>query len=521
MAENNKAGMGLLNTLIILLLACTLVLFYVWLGGILGGKVFIDKLPDFVGEVYSHIWKYLTGGAVGSAVLVLIQGRKKGPNYLLWSFGASLVILLVAVAIGHTVPQGVPRAIWLKFSLQCKGCNEKDKDYPILSFLQKHPVVGHYHAIAHEKDYHYEQEVYLPKEGERFLAHAVRGPVTDSDSRDSNTLVTAICFRRNPKEPNTSLAEAWMACPEGGHCSISPEDPGWIARCIDDERDWTQLFEFVPRLHADEKPETHQEASGWKVPSLETLAKMSDQKRIGYTEFTIQGDRLSGLEQANALRYLIKANGLPLYVDGWPREDMVEPFNPSEGLKFSFGLQNLSFSGADKGCEKIEVSFEFLRNDEIVKQATLSRRYAALRDARPQKVSLDNGTAFSWSGTYKKPKNEDKFEVFVASTSSLRDALIARGQVDGAKLIFADMNVVGVLRPPLDKPWYGIAFGLRQPTGQIRFTFDETTAQQILAWVSETIKQHPRLRSIFRPDTHPYEMKPGDSGVGKLNSCNE
>ena len=49
-------------------------------------------------------------------------------------------------------------------------------------------------------------------------------------------------------------------------------------------------------------------------------------------------------------------------------EDMLKEFDASKGLDFSFGMENLSFSGADRGCENIGVVLEFRKGSQLVKR---------------------------------------------------------------------------------------------------------------------------------------------------------
>ncbi len=243
---------------------------------------------------------------------------------------------------------------------------------------------------------------------------------------------------------------------------------------------------------------------------------MTDTRRAGYTEFSIKANPVPGLEAADRFRYEIIANGASLSVDGWPPEDMLKEFDASQGLDFSFGMENLSFSGSDRGCENIGVVLEFRKGSQLVKKIQLQRQYAALRDAVPEVQSVE-GVKFTWTGAYVKPKNEDRAEVFVITTSDANKALQVKSHIDGAKLSYQGMSVVGVIRPPLNEKNFGIVVGLVQPSGQVKFTFDTTYVQQLRNWVLQ------QDRSIFQyPVQHPpfvYQSKPGPAGTGALKWC--
>ena len=509
-----QVRMGLLDSVIVLILACMLVLIVLWVSGrLLGaGTAQFEKLPDWLTKIASNIWTYVTGAA-SSTLLAALRRRSSAPtpNYLLWIFGTAIVMLLIVFGVGIMLSQPqyhqYPPSALLKFSLKCDR-----QDHPNMSFFQKHPLYRETHTIAAESDGHYREYVDFPSQDTRFYARAVR-VVTSSQATDEPlSAVTEFCFKRNPKPPaNEAPKEARMDCSEGKRCSISADDPGWVESCPVDG-DWSTRARIIPVVYAD-APKVQ---SGWKVPSLETLRKMNDQKRVGYTEFSIKSPQLSGLKEADSLQYLIKVNGSPLYVDGWTPEDMLKPFDPAQGLMFSFGLENLSFSGADDGCENIEVGLSFRQKDRVIKKVIVSRKYAALRDADPEEVKADDGTPFTWGGKYVKPSQEDRTELFVLSTPDLREARSVKARIDAAKLSYDGMEVVGVLRPPLNNPKYGVVVGLRQPTGQIRFTYDSESARKMHDWIISQRAQNP---NIFRHDTFLYQMRPGEAGVGTYKSC--
>jgi hypothetical protein len=507
-----QARVGLLDSVIILILACMLVLIVLWISGQLRGIELFGKLPDWLTKVASSIWTYVTGA--GSSALLALVRRRSGdptPNYLLWIFGTAIVMLLIVFGVGIALTQPqyrqYPPSALLRFWLSCD-----QKDHPNLSFFQKHPRYKEAHTIAAESDGHYQEYVDLPSQDGRFYARVVRVITSSQATNDPLSSVTEFCFKRSTKPPgNETPKEARMDCSEGKRCSIRADDPGWVELCSADG-DWTVRTRIIPVVYAD-APKVQ---PGWKVPSLETLRKMTDRERVGYTEFSLKSTQLSGLKEADSLQYMIKVNGSPLYVDGWAPEDMLKPFDAGQGFTFSFGLENLSFSGADNGCENIEVGLSFRQKDRVIKHVVVSRKYAALRDADLEEVKGEDGTPFAWSGKYVKPKQEDRTEVFVLSTPDLREARSVKARIDAAKLSYDGMEVVGVLRPPLNNPQYGIVVGLRQSTGQIHFTYDAASAQKMHDWI---ISQHAKNANIFRHDTFLYQMKPGESGTGTYKSC--
>ncbi len=403
------------------------------------------------------------------------------------------------------LPATLPANALLNFSLR------DTRDHPNLSFFQRHPSYRAAHTIGAEADGHYQEYVDFPGQDGKFYARAQRA-VTISQLTNDPVSPTEFCFKKNPKPPgNGTPLEVRMDCSEGRRCSIGKDDPGWVEICPS-ESDWTAHFQFVPVVYAD----MSQVQPGWKVPSLETLKTMTERERVGYTEFSIKSTQLSALKGAESVQYLIRVNGSPLYVDGWAPQDMLRPFDGTQDFTFSFGLENLSFSGADNGCENIEVELQFRQKDSVIRKAVISRRYAALRDADAEELKTEDGTSFIWSGRYVKPKKEDRTELFVLSTPNVQEAKNRKARIDGAGLSYDGEDVVAVLRPPLDNSQYGIVVGLRQSTGQIRFTFDTAFAQKFREWI---VRQRAQYKRLFHASVFLFSMRPGDSGTGLHKSC--
>jgi len=329
-----------------------------------------------------------------------------------------------------------------------------------------------------------------------------------------------ISFYRSLKDPVGDRVEVQEECIEGKGCSISTVDLGWASdgkAC--NSSPITTLLDFVAVAYADEQTSGGVQR-GWRVPSLETLDNQKNRDSVGYTKFVIKSDPLPRLGQADSFTYYIKVNGTPIYVDGSRPDDMIQPFNASDGLTFAFGLENLNFSGADQGCENISVLFEFRKQNQVIQRAGVTRRYAALRDAEREAVQSQEGISFTWSGNYVKPQKEDRFEAFIVSTPDVNEATRIKGRLDKAGLRFHEMQVVGVVRPPLDRNAYAVVVGLLQPTGQVRFTFDKKVGYELLSWVKEE-SQQPKLASIIHRTVFLYEMRPGESGVGAYKACGD
>jgi len=512
---NEESRMAPLDVISILLLSCTITLFILWLAGSVARNPIVLQLPDFIKTAYSKIWSYVVGLS-GSTVFAFLGSKgTQRPNYLLWSLGTTVVLFGLAFAVAWgitpapppTPPQDVLLRWWAIFD---------KSEHPNLDFHQNKPLFMEGRLLAPGgSDWHYQEYVAWPGNNQQLEALALRIANT-SESVNGPDKPMEICFTRSASPPtNKPPFEVRMRCEAGTQCKFASDDYGWASPCPAEADKHTARFSLVPEAHAQSAADTGSK-SGWRVPSLATLEKMSESERAGYTEFTIKSNPVSSLQKANAFRYAIVANGSPLYVDGWPPADMLKGFDPSKGLDFSFGMQNLSFSGADKGCENIAVALEFLNGDETIKKVQLTRLYAALRDAPGEQTDATDGMRLTWAGTYVKPKHEDKSEIFILSTSDIGEASRTKSRIDQAHLSYDGMDVVGVLRPPLNKPEYGLVLGLRQATGQLKFTFDPVYVQKMLAWSKEARSTH---EGVFPHPPFVYQMRTGESGVGELGSC--
>ncbi|HZO99964.1 MAG TPA: hypothetical protein VFD30_06710, partial [Terriglobia bacterium] len=366
-------SVGLLDTIIILVLAFTADLLLLWIASQIRGLNLFEHLPPWLTALSKSVWSYVTGGA-SAVVLAFLRRRIKSttasPNYLLWSGGAAIAILMmVAVTTKLLAPPVVvdlgfrASEFDLKFRVhpatnaggtsQAQGSRLR----PLLAFQQRNPKVRERENIALQPDGLYKAVCDLPARCGQFMARAY-GVETESEMRvDPTSPPLEISFVRSAKDPVAARTtpEVLAECDEGQNCSISKLDLGWASdgqSCSSTSREW------LPRLVAVAyalEPTTDQVQPGWRVPSLQTLNSMKDREKVGYTKFLIQSGPLPNLSAADAFTYLIKVNGTPIYVDGARPEDMIEPFNPSEGISFAFGLENLNFSGADQGCENISV----------------------------------------------------------------------------------------------------------------------------------------------------------------------
>lgn len=90
-----KSGtIGLLDTILILFAACTLLLFFFWAGATLANKGnLFEVLPDWMRSLTSTLWTFIVTSLI-AVVRAYINRQLQGsghPNYLLWITGMSFV----------------------------------------------------------------------------------------------------------------------------------------------------------------------------------------------------------------------------------------------------------------------------------------------------------------------------------------------------------------------------------------------------------------------------------------------
>jgi hypothetical protein len=389
----------------------------------------------------------------------------------------------------------------------------------VLSFNQRDPRMLKPQAVGVDPtDRLYKIRIDLPPPGGRFLAYSV--PLVYESSSESNPTVNPlqICLVRREKDPRDSnLRYARLDCKEGAGCSLHRDDPGWVAPCAEGVKsEFFRVHVGTVAFAQGGRAPTGQ-APGWRVPSLATLRSMPPEKRTGYTEFLIEAGPHPQLAGTDSVSYAIIVNGLQVAIDGWPSDYVRLPFDTAKGLSLSFGLQNLNFSGAAGGCETIEMLLSFRDQDKLVRQIRLYRQYAALRDADPVDITAAGGIAFRWGGKYIHPITEDRYEVFVGSSSDVKYSTLLKSRIDAAQLAFAGKQLVGVVRPPLIESVYGVVVGLRQPNGQVQFTFREAEAVGLKNWIAQSAGD-PTLKKLFLYTPMLYKTR-GSGGTPKYRPC--
>lgn len=337
----------------------------------------------------------------------------------------------------------------------------------------------------------------LPRGGPSFNAWISRTRRTATYTQQPET---HLCLVRAPADPDYEPVIR-LVCTEGAKCKHHDRDNGWAAFCDgynaasadpQPSRGWS----LIGTAHA--QPAL---AALWSVPSLAVLERRrtgKDLKGTGYTEFMIEGLERAP-DGADAMTLDLAVNGQPVRIDGLPPEALSYPLAPGANPRLSFGLENLNFAGRDGGCDEISATLRFQREGQVLGSPIgLKRLYIALRDSDSMDLISDS-RRYRWTGRYVRPEPSFDYEVLVqsAQVKSLHDAaevanarkyisalrVRANDQVRGS---FQGRPITFVVRPPLAKPdavlerkGFGLAAGIVEETGQIRFTFTRTDANAL------------------------------------------
>lgn len=304
-------------------------------------------------------------------------------------------------------------------------------------------------------------------------------------------------------------------CSAGQGCKLDETAPvllEWLPLASTQGGIAVQLF---PSAYAQPATSEH-----WAIPSLEYLRTSEAAREIGYTEFSISADQPV---DADAYYIDISVNGQRADENGVEGAFRARDLQPGTPFSFEFGLQNLSFSGGDSGCDTISVEINFLKNGEPHGDpVTLQRSYVALRDAAPVDREA-GGMNWRWSGKYVRAESRYDNEVFIGSIAvadnldfeahrrEMMEAVEkmnkAKRTFDAANLSFEGHPVIAVIRPPLTKISYGLAAGLVENNGQVRFTFERSVASRLADFLLEARASTPSIRPVVHHKKYIYTIR--------------
>jgi hypothetical protein len=425
----------------------------------------------------------------------------------------------------------VPPMIELKFTLDPPTANDPNLSKDQIYFLLRSPSSNGRRKISRQDDgFYVPDKVAMPRENPVLHAFFVRSSV-NSQLVSAELPQTVICLRRSTSRPKIkSPGEAILRCKEGDRpCDkFDQTDPGWFEvsnDCPNQSKPRSPAglrrktrFASLFAIDATAAPAS----PTWIVPSLETLIEQKDrnQSRDGFTTFTIAAAAGTKID-ADAVSLDLRVNDTPILIEGLPADLQPHPLQAGESLKLTFGLQNLNFDGRYSGCDRIEAKLLFYKNGEVVGEpVVLPLYYAALRDAAPAEIATGQGK-FTWSATYtvvrehdaKGPAQSD-WRVFLTSLprKDLNRLQKMREDIARLGLVFTrdgeNYPIVAVVRPPLQGDAFGLALGMVQPTGQIRFTFGKNEANGLLAFALEARLKNPAARNLIAASAYPYEEPP-------------
>ena len=359
---------------------------------------------------------------------------------------------------------------------------------PLPTRVLRTPETG-FHSFAPDPPF--------PCPSETYDARIVRAAASSFQSSTTPTPAT-LCFTRSPVRARERTA--FMHCVEGGSCDVDPTAPGLADPCAGATGwQWPQL---IGSAHADTPAAG---ATHWEAPSLATLETLPAAIRPGYTELTVTSAPLPALSEATALSFAVTVNGMPIHIDGLPPHSQHLPFNGADGVRLTFALENLGFTGAEDGYERIGLELTYWSGKTALRTAHLERRYVSYRHAPAEAVKdADSGDVYTWSGFYRPAAIVDRFEVMLMSAKRVDKMREAKRIFDAGQRTYKNAPIVGVLRPPrADNAVYGMTFGLRLPSGQVQSSFDAAAAGAVCKW----LLSDKTLPQAVRRSAYLYEFK--------------
>ncbi len=520
-----------LDVLFVLSASVVLLLLLLWMATTLAGRPMFTDLPPWLKSIVSELWtKVLVGsGVAGAAVLALrkyvLQARPT-LNYLIWTPVTTAILIVALFAVEKALPPQPKTAtfvhvpIWFGAELPKKEGVTPDSGLPwILAAVvspKKKETTDVFKPAVGDTEYPYHGEIYeMPTSPElNFVAEL--NPILGGHWDQSPGQVWQICLRANPQKafpaPDSLEAKSMvikLKCLAGGNCTRATNELSPAVACEEPVADNTGL---VPAVYAAE-PGQPPSQPGWVVPSLDSLDKVPDLARPGYTRFDVQFTPEGKAREADHYYYAVKVNEQPVYIDGFLPDRIIIPLQMGPNW-ISFALENLNFTGQDNGYENLHLSITFIKGSEVVYRQELDRKYIALRDAAISTIPTEVGK-FEWTGKYVVPKNEDVYEVLVGSSvcataldqDCVKRIMNAKRQFDAASLSLHDKPVVVKVRPPL-RPTpvaYGLALGLVLPSRQVKSTFNSTQTDQFCHWAAEHYGQGPAGK-IIQKDRRRYNV---------------
>jgi hypothetical protein len=341
---------------------------------------------------------------------------------------------------------------------------------------------------------YYQLDIPYPASSELIKGTIAPEIIATSTLSTEPTSLTPICLQRPSSFPQVKAEYDVFECIEGDVCrSPAFGTTGWLAIC---PKSGEAVPPVKPSRYADFLIARAQAATverRWVVPSLETLSERNAEG-VGYTVFTLSTAAFRKPE-ALGVEVDVRVNGTRVEEDGLPPAMRPVANDPAQPFRYSFALQSLGFQGLHGGCDEISVGLTPVYGGGRKGDAqTVTLSYAALRDVEERKVPFA-GDTLTWWASYITPAREWRFYPIVHSyiysvndpkqaASAAAKAEADRRWLDEQRFSYQGQRVLGVVRPPRTikedgTAAFGLAAGLLQPTGQIRFTFPQADARSM------------------------------------------
>ncbi len=342
-----------------------------------------------------------------------------------------------------------------------------------------------------------------PKPGEIVSGIIVAERIPNARLTAIQPVLTNVCFQRPSHLPSGLSARFDLFdCAEGKACRPSQRSTGWLSACPQPSpatKGWTAPFlgGTVYAASRDQPDTTAPVSPYWSVPSLRALTE-GEAEGVGYTVFTLETDSFRKTD-IRGVEVEVRVNGVAVREDGLTADLRPVANDPNGLFVHRFALQTLDFEGAQGGCDRIDIGLRPLmadgRKGDPLK-STLT--YVALRDIAPRSQRLGDGN-LKWSAAYITPirewRNIAEINSYTYRTSdpAMHRSMVEQVQsdkswLDKQGLTYEGQKIVGVIRPPRTvKPdgsaAYGLAAGLIQENGQVRFTFSDGDARKLAAFM--------------------------------------
>ncbi len=336
----------------------------------------------------------------------------------------------------------------------------------------------------------------FPCPGEAFRARYRRIPITSFQATTTPRL-GEMCFKRS--RVHSAEASAFLRCEEGKSCQVDAEAPGLAETCTTTGWKWPSL---ITSAFAEEPAPAQTAEPHWEAPSLATLLSLPANSRPSYAEFTLTSDPIAGVADATHLTYGVWVNGTEIDYDGLAPHSEPLPFNGTDGVRLTFALENLGFTGGTTGNEQIAVEISYWRGKTKLKTSHLARTYVSYRHALPLEIT-DQSDHYVWQGYFRPAAIENRYEVIVAAGNKLPAIAASKQELDKKQKRLGELPVVGVIRPGrVDNPTIGMSIGLELDGGRVKSSFNETDAKAVCRWALK----EPGLPTWLRKQAYLYEF---------------